>query len=278
MTEMPYAMLRDLVLKKNNKLYFEFKDIDSERSSEKVLYSYLLRDSEEIEYLIITQSKCMDTFFTIEVYCTSADLYSIVYDRIKSFFHDKSNNANIFLCDYSGKFVDFLITCTNANIDNIGRCRSFIFDQTNWFSCVELPDGINIVKFNDKEECIDAHINELFEQLPSWKMHIGKCVNALGKDSDALYIINRNHSPIGFLSSFVCDNKKYRDVALIVISKKYRCQGLGTMLSKYYIADCLGKNCTPLYTQAENVASERVAQKSGFIYAYSMTSADILNL
>ena len=62
---------------------------------------------------------------------------------------------------------------------------------------------------------------------------------------------------------------------MILIAKEHQGQGLATLLTKYYVFDTLKNGEIPLYTNAENAASEKVAEKSGFRYQYYRAWADI---
>lgn len=73
MKRITYERLRNIIINSDNKLYFEFTNLLSARSSEEEMFSYLLGsdDVASIDYISVSCSKLDTSCISIDLFCSS---------------------------------------------------------------------------------------------------------------------------------------------------------------------------------------------------------------
>lgn len=276
MKRIEYNELRNLLIHSDNPLFFEFVNLLSPRSSEVEMFSYLLDSDNPMskDFLIASRSKYDESYISIELFCgddSSCNEANAVINQLVN----ENPQASVTIYDSNGKFISYAREHESIKLGEVSEAKSYVFDdaQKN-IRITGLPDGVSIENIADSE-CAADEIERLIKAVPDWEREVRMSYNSLGKVSDAFYIMKNDNEPIGFLCNMICTVDTYRDVAMILIAKEHRGQGFATLLAKYYVRDSLKNGKIPLYTNAENAASEKVAVKAGFRYQYYRALADI---
>lgn len=277
MKRIEYSELRKRLINSADPLHFQFYDLLSSRSAEEEMFTYILNsdDPTSNDFLSASCSKYDKSFVSIELFC-SDDISCSAADRI---IHELINETNpkpdITIYDYNGKYISHARERQSFKLGEVNGSKSYVYDdaQKN-IMITELPASVSIQDISGSE-CAAEEIERLIKAVPDWERHVRMSYRSLGKNSDAFYIIKKDNEPVGFLCNMICTVDTYRDVALILIAKEHRGQGLATLLAKYYVFDTVRNGKIPLYTNAENAASEKVAENAGFRYRYSSASACI---
>lgn len=278
MKRIPYERLRNIIINSDNKLYFEFTNLLSARSSEEEMFSYLLGsdDVASIDYISVSCSKLDTSCISIDLFCSSYSSCNEATVIIKDLISETPRKLLITIYDYNGHFVSFCQENGCIRFENVVKTKSFVYSDNIEYDRLDSRYQSFSIHNVYNNQVADGEIARLIKAIPDWERHIRMSYNSLDQCSDAFYIIYNGDQPIGYLSNMICTVEEYRDVALILIARDYRGKGLATLLAKHYIDDTLKKNKIPLYTNAGGIESEKVAQKAGLRYQYLRVSADII--
>lgn len=277
MKRIEYSELRNMYIHSDNPLYFEFTDLLSEGSSEVEMCSYLLtsNNTHSKDYLSASHSKYDESFISVELFCSDDASCNEAITIINQLINEMKTQPCATIYDNNGKFISYTREHESIKFGELSETKSYVFDDAQRNIVIpEFPASISIQNISNSE-CATDEIEKLIKAVPDWEREVQMSYNSLGRSSDAFYLIKKDDEPVGFLGNIICTVDAYRDVALILIAEEHRGYGLATLLTKYYVFDTIKNGKIPLYTNAENVASEKVAQEAGFRYGYFRTWADI---
>ncbi len=214
------------------------------------------------EYIIYVRHKLDSDMLNFDVHCFTEVFAKECYDYIKSVLVCQNTpNAVVTLSTYCDFFIKYLIKNAVTLLD-MDILPSFIAD--------DFDQGVltNVSDITVRKGCSDdlSLIHEFKKSDPSPRNDIEYYIPSIHDEDirSALFIALKNGCIVGYLISAPYNNKEYVEVQDIYISPEHRGKNYGSILSRAYKEYILKRGYKPLYSDADNHASVKVALKSGF--------------
>ncbi len=223
------------------------------------------RSDKTDEYIIYVRHKNDSAMIAFHVHCYTKEFAEECFNYILS-IHLKDNltNNTINLLMNSDYFVKYL-SKKRLYILNISISPCLIVDNLI-NSRMDSDSTLTVKKFAKEDKLL---INQFIQNDLSPRNHLAYytstdiCID--NPDSRcAVFVAMMKDCVIGYLVSAPYNTGDYAEVQDIYISPDYRNKGYGTELAteyKNYITKC---GYIPLYSDADNAASLKVALKAGF--------------
>ena len=131
MKRITYERLRNIIINSDNKLYFEFTNLLSARSSEEEMFSYLLGsdDVASIDYISVSCSKLDTSCISIDLFCSSYSSCNEATVIIKDLISETPRKLLITIYDYNGHFVSFCQENGCIRFENVVKSKSFVYSD-----------------------------------------------------------------------------------------------------------------------------------------------------
>lgn len=235
-------------------------------SDDDIVYPYETYCSDDTdEYIIYIRHKRDSAMIAFSVHCYSTHFAEECFNYIMSVhLKNNPNNNTINLLMNSDYFIKYL-SKKEIGILDISISPCLIVNNSRNYR-MDFDSDLTVKKLTKKDRPI---INQFVQTDLSPRNHFAYYTTSdISIDNPdercAIFVAVTKGNIVGYLISAPYNTGEYVEVQDIYISPDYRNKGYGTALAtvyKDYITKCGYK---PLYSDADNPASLKVALKSGF--------------